>query len=85
MKAALFNVFRNTILFYIIVAIPLLVDIFYVSPTYGSPAFVIVLIIYIFVFRPFTDGFKLAALGKIKPSDISKMFIPFYVYFLRYR
>jgi hypothetical protein len=78
MKAALLNIFGNTILFYVIVSIPLLVDIFYVSPVHGPTAFFIVLLVCIFVFSPFTDGFRLAAVGKIRPSELRKVFIPFY-------
>jgi hypothetical protein len=74
----------NTVVFYIIVALPLLIDIFFVSPAYGSTAFFIVLLVYIFIFRPFTDGFRLAAIGKIKENEIWKMFIPFYSYILHY-
>jgi hypothetical protein len=84
MKDALMKLLGNTVAFYTIVAIPLLVDIFYVSPTYGSTIFFIVLLVYIFLFRPFTDGFRLAAIGKIKSNEIWKMFIPFYSYILHY-
>jgi hypothetical protein len=84
MKETLLKIFGNTILFYIIVSIPVLIDIFYVSPVYGATAFTITFLVYAFVFRPITDGLRFVAIGKLQQKDMWKMFIPLYTYILHY-
>ena len=68
---------KNIYLFYVVILIPLVL--LFMMTKHTTPAvFVTALVLYIFVYRTFTDGMRLYAKGKIAKKDIWRLIIPGY-------
>lgn len=70
---------KSNPLFYLLVITPILF-IYFIAKFYGSAAFVIGLITYCFIYRPFIDFYRLKALNEIENEKLWKFFIPLYYY-----
>ncbi|HEX5172287.1 MAG TPA: hypothetical protein VFW11_24090 [Cyclobacteriaceae bacterium] len=68
---------KNRISYWIAVAVPALV-LYFIMTMYSSPSLVFVLVVlYIFVYRPILNMIRLMSLNAIERRDIWKLFIPF--------
>lgn len=68
---------KNIIIFYTIILIPIPI-MFYLAKNNHLNSFFLMLIIYILIYRPLTDGIRLYSKGIIKKSEIWKLLIPFF-------
>ena len=74
---------KNIFIYYLAILIPLSFIIWYISGTYDSTTFVVLLFCYV-IYRGFTDGKRLIDKGVIGKEDKWKAFIPFYINHLTY-
>jgi hypothetical protein len=68
---------RNLLVYYLVIAIPLIALATLLFKGYKT-VFFCGLIVYALLYRPLTDGFRLIALKKIEKQDLKKLFIPFW-------
>jgi hypothetical protein len=69
--------------YYLQIMLPFLF-LFALSKLFGSFTFVVGLFFYVFVYRPFVDGYKLLRTGLIDKNSFWKLFIPFNPFRLKF-
>lgn len=74
---------RNRLLFWALAIIPM-AGFYAIAHAFGSIAFVMYLLFYLFVYRPLIDTRRLISLGRIGKEDAWRFFIPLQVNRLKY-